>query len=137
MSQQSLVPQPLVNSVNITLISSSSVFDPIERVLFEKEALRLGRQVKTATDNNEQSELQDTPQAFFVASVALETGNNNNKITDAEATVEIKNQQQDGTSPFPAAPSQPIQKISPVWFKSKVVSRIHAEIWLKGGQVNI
>jgi pSer/pThr/pTyr-binding forkhead associated (FHA) protein len=38
----------------------------------------------------------------------------------------------------PLTPLEPItdaKETDPVWFKSKVVSRAHAEIWLKDGQV--
>jgi hypothetical protein len=93
-------------SILIRLIHSSSVADPIERVLVEREALRLGRQVKAP---------EETQKIFFQLSTSEQIASASpQKEAGANSTVSIA---------------------SPVWFTSKVVSRIHAELWLRAGQV--
>lgn len=98
-------PHTHTTEVHLRLVTSSETHT---RILSDRGSLKIGRQVKT-------------PQEKLVG-----TG----EMTDLEQETIHK----DGaiaSDPIPTIPST----LTPVWFKSKVVSRSHAEIWLKDGQV--
>lgn len=115
--------QSLFNrAVRIRLVTLS---ESVERTLVERVSLKLGRQVKSAQeklqmkiggplDNNELNN-----DAVHKRSIDSST-----VPTDAEPV-----------KPQSAPHSKPNNTIETVWFKSKVVSRSHAEIWFKDGQV--
>jgi hypothetical protein len=125
MSEESL-ELPAKASVSISLVPISSTRTSNHRVLFERQVLKLGRQVKAMEEKMaaaiSDADPGDDPisvpgigtlaKAFFKASVAAVTAG----------------------QPESSKPTES-QAIEPVWCKSKVVSRIHAEIWLKDGHV--
>ena len=121
MSQESLnQPMQTPVSVNLKLVpSNTSNFPTLQRVLYEKEFLKIGRQVKSAEEKAAALSSQANPATQ--AEVEPETPDAPAAFFQNAAPEEQK----------PQHTSQP----DPVWFKSKVVSRIHAEIWLKDGQV--
>lgn len=98
-----------MESISIRLVTKQ---DTVERLLAERVCLKLGRQVKT-------------PQEKLLSQLGIE-----NEIEGNDATIrdveDLKKVEQK---------SENTDKVSPVWYKSKVVSRAHAEIWLKDGQV--
>ncbi|KAH6602329.1 hypothetical protein BASA61_001202 [Batrachochytrium salamandrivorans] len=200
---------------------SSGIFDPIERKMYERVSLKLGRQVKSpqekveatniaaqamsiatsvatgqsrisrtsssptpitsaslaawraaltpapmiATNSNfsEQASLSpfDHARAFFLGPVnsQLKTGAYHSMTTapTTAATSVLVNTDMRGAKPITPMPigeeispatatlptppqpdalsALPSKTVETVWFKSKVVSRIHAEIWLKDGQL--
>jgi pSer/pThr/pTyr-binding forkhead associated (FHA) protein len=77
----------------------------IDRILQERVYLKIGRQVKTAQE---------------------------------KMLTQLVIDDQDLKPLTPLSSVDPVidaKETDPVWFKSKVVSRNHAEIWLKDGQV--
>ncbi|KAJ3320790.1 hypothetical protein HDV06_004801 [Boothiomyces sp. JEL0866] len=120
MSNDSSSPDIQLNkqAILLKLITDKEI---IERVIPEKVTLKIGRQVKS-------------PQEKLLAQLA--------GTEDAQDTVR---QRTDSTptafansvpsSPEKTGPASTNQNTEPVWFKSKVVSRSHAEIWLKEGQI--
>ncbi|KAI8924060.1 hypothetical protein BC831DRAFT_465298 [Entophlyctis helioformis] len=156
----------------------------VERVLYERVSLKLGRQVKSpmekaaaaaaaasasattttttaataltlggrpSTSNAQQSQPAspvsplDQARAFFLGSVAAQLKEPATSPTSpttaigaspAAASSTVAAGSDDATSPLAKSrPALPEKHAEPVWFKSKVVSRTHAEIWLKDGQV--
>ena len=107
--------------------------DSIERTLVERVTLKLGRQVKSA-----QEKLQGK------IGEILDVNSNNIEVNN-DTVHRPSNEAADGNAsndtppplvkPQSAPHSKPHNTIESVWFKSKVVSRSHAEIWLKDGQV--
>lgn len=85
------------------------------RILKEKEFLKLGRQVKGA----------EIPHLHFKEPAEIE-------IPNAVAVFEASTQIPGNEAPVTRGDDEPLENL---WFKSKVVSRVHAEIWLKGGHV--
>jgi hypothetical protein len=122
------------SAVQLRLISLNGM---ISRILKERVSVKLGRQVRTA-----QEKLQ--------AQAQEQNQNNNNpaeSIGDGELnarpdTTLDETMFHNSSINTPAEEMKaPVDKLNntdecAVWFKSKVVSRAHAEIWLKDGQVN-
>ncbi|KAI8902793.1 hypothetical protein BC833DRAFT_616325 [Globomyces pollinis-pini] len=129
LEQHTTIRRPDKQTIVVKLITHN---DTIERVLQERIGIKLGRQVKSPQDK------------------AL------GQLVSAEAENQEARQTNDTTPMNPALPgdlipSQFANSVEPnekyeipveeknsteaVWFKSKVVSRSHAEFWLKDGQI--
>jgi hypothetical protein len=106
--------QMSLNSLELRLTLTSTSTD-ITRSLVEKQSLKLGRQVKSDPEKDKAKDL-------FNAAVTQELAAGDTlTLTGKEAKALLETKEDN----------------SAVWFKSKVVSRIHAEIWLREGQVFI
>jgi hypothetical protein len=134
---QSPIPSPPISpAIFLRLITP---FETIERPLVERATLKLGRQVKSAQEKmmqkidaapvleNSRSGLDDTLRAPL-------NPNPTNFPQTSSATTGGTNPNQQSEKPQ-SAPTVKDNAVPAVWFKSKVVSRSHAEIWLKDGQV--
>ncbi|KAJ3271606.1 hypothetical protein HDV01_006476 [Terramyces sp. JEL0728] len=93
----------------------------IERVIPEKVTLKIGRQVKSPQEKL-LSQLGGTEEAQDTV----------RQRADSTPTAFANSAP---SSPEKAGPASSNKNTEPVWFKSKVVSRSHAEIWLKDGQI--
>ena len=117
------IHQSLMNrAVRLHLITSS---ESIERTLAERVTLKLGRQVKSAQEK-----------LLGKAGEQLENSELNND-TVRKRSIDGTYPDADTQEPQSIPHSKTINTISSLWFKSKVVSRSHAEIWLKDGQVGL
>jgi hypothetical protein len=120
-------------TVHIQLVTQN---ESIERVLHERIHVKIGRPVKSA---QEKLLLQMAAQEKAADSIPsptspIEAGNQDTMRIKGDSNVVFMNAPGPGISPSKEVPEE-IVSIDPVWFKSKVVSRSHAEIWLKDGQV--
>jgi flagellar biosynthesis regulator FlaF len=99
-------------------------------------SLKLGRQVKSAQEKlqGKLGEMLDSN----TNNIQLNNDTVHQRSNEASSAVD-GNASYDTPLPLvkpQSAPhSKPHNSIESVWFKSKVVSRSHAEIWLKDGQV--
>jgi hypothetical protein len=119
------IHQSLINrSVRLRLATSS---ESIERTLVERVTLKLGRQVKSAQEKL-QGKIEDQLENSDVNNDTVHRRSIDVSFPDADTQAII-------LKPQSASHCKPINTIESVWFKSKVVSRSHAEIWLKDGQV--
>jgi hypothetical protein len=124
----------LGTTVHVRLITETDI---IERNLVDRVHVKVGRQVKTVQEK-------------LLLQLAAEEGNQETPVdgmnqdtlhplrTDAQAAIQTTFMNApNGASPEkPASPtSNTVSNNEAIWFKSKVVSRSHAEIWLKDGQV--
>jgi hypothetical protein len=106
-------PQP--STVHLVLTTAN---DRIERVLYQRIHVKIGRQVKSPQEKLAAQEQEISP---------IEANQDTIRVKDAVFL----------NAPSPAQMKElDTISIDPVWFKSKVVSRSHAEIWLKDGQVS-
>jgi hypothetical protein len=120
-------------TVHIQLVTQN---ESIERVLHERIHVKIGRPVKST---QEKLLLQMAAQEKANDSIPsptspIEAGNQDTMRIKGESNLMFMNAPGPGMSPTKEA-AEEIVSIDPVWFKSKVVSRSHAEIWLKDGQV--
>jgi hypothetical protein len=113
--------------VHLQLITQN---DKLERVLYERIHVKIGRQVKSP---QEKLSIQLSNQGLESPISPTEPGNQDTIRVKTDANVFLN------APPPPTGKPEitDITSIDPVWFKSKVVSRAHAEIWLKDGQVMI
>lgn len=128
-----------------------SPFDPIEMDLSDGVSVKLGRPVRGA----------DVPTSPEEANPVISPSQSSNPQTDSTPSEAYASSPSSSSSPIKQEPfsadvslSSPIDRhatavtrsspvaASPkkitrnVWFKSKVVSRTHSELWMKNGQVN-
>lgn len=68
---------------------------------------------------------QENPAAAAATGLDVNESGSDKPHSDDEKRIQLVSQRKEGAA------------LEPVWFKSKVVSRSHAEIWLKDGQVSI
>ncbi|KAJ3066127.1 hypothetical protein HDU98_010552 [Podochytrium sp. JEL0797] len=151
----------LLPHTDATRTTPPAQFDPERRDLFEGTVLKIGRQVRatevpesgaiaavlssgpTAEDApmvieppHTESDLPspDHPMALSPLTPLLDTRGRAATSTAespvSSAAVEVLLAQPGGQQPL-----VPTKRIEYVWFKSKVVSRGHAEMWLRDGQV--
>ncbi|KAI8852985.1 hypothetical protein BC829DRAFT_440295 [Chytridium lagenaria] len=145
----------LINYKDPTRKDPSASFDPIEKQMGEGHILKIGRQVKpTSGDLAATNPVVDEPSpttpntespvvllSTAMASLTL-------RGATAGATGAGVSEQGSNAAPTPVdAPSSPLmgvtEKLPPLpgkvvehaWFKSKVVSRNHAELWMRDGQI--
>ena len=91
-------------------------FEPIEKNLVEGMVIKLGRQVKT----------EDPP--LSLQSQELNEALDRTNLLDSSANVDAATK--------PSSPGKTtVNFVEREWFKSKVVSRVHAELWFKDGLV--
>ncbi|KAJ3312277.1 hypothetical protein HDV04_003298 [Boothiomyces sp. JEL0838] len=119
MSNDTTTPEIQTNkqAILLKLITDKEI---IERVIPEKVTLKIGRQVKS-------------PQEKLLAQLAGTEDGQDTVRQRADSTPAFANSVP--SSPEKGGPASTNQNTEPVWFKSKVVSRSHAEIWLKEGQI--
>ena len=117
MSNGNQAQTPSNNQCSVACLRLTTSTEVIERNLYDRtrETVKFGRQVKTA---QEKLQGQTPPE-----------GNEGFETVSGQAGVTLST----------ALSSQIAQTAitntsEPVWFKSKVVSRSHAEIWFKDGQ---
>lgn len=124
MPEDSISPLLTRSTVQLRL---GTVTETIERVLYERVNLKIGRQVKSAIEKQGALDQPVSPPPII-----------SNVDQENVDTVRIR---ADSTPVHPTFMNAPEEKTAPIanaesiWFKSKVVSRSHAEIWLKDGQV--
>jgi hypothetical protein len=113
-------PNASSKAIAIKLITNS---ETIERLIPERVVIKIGRQVKS-------------PQERMLGQLGLLEQENNETAHNTKIdTAAFSNRLPE--LPDKAAPqtSKLQSQVEAVWFKSKVVSRSHAEIWVKDGHV--
>ncbi|KAJ3417123.1 hypothetical protein HDV05_006982 [Chytridiales sp. JEL 0842] len=107
----------------------------MERELIEGASIKLGRQVKS----NEPSTAVSPSNAVGLPSPADASPNlgapNRPSIGEEGGTTPVSATPRDTVVGVNGLPPLPKKTVENVWFKSKVVSRCHAELWLRDGQV--
>ncbi|TPX30391.1 hypothetical protein SmJEL517_g06043 [Synchytrium microbalum] len=117
-----------------TRTTPSSAFDPVDRELVDGVVLKLGRQVRSPanapTNTGAGSLSSPTPATVAAPSVVadgtLQQPPSPGAILAGNVNSTPSNQEQRGG-----------KIIDNIWFKSKVVSRSHSEMWVKDGQLYI
>jgi hypothetical protein len=107
------------STVHIKLRTSSD--EVHSRTLQDRVAIKIGRQVKANMDKNQSNQINKDAML-----------SSNELIRQLDDAPKMNIAQEDTA----VAVNPPKLDTEPLWFKSKVVSRSHAEIWLKDGQVN-
>jgi hypothetical protein len=141
-------PQQAVMRVHIQMYTdpartvAPSYFEPFSKDLIEGSTIKLGRQVKPS----DASPVTAAPQNEAPQLPASAPASDSNEMQDLEMsstppasdTSMIQSAAPTASAPVPtsAVSARKNSKIiEKVWFKSKVVSRCHAEIWFHEGQV--
>lgn len=106
--------------------SMPHLFDTVEAELDDLLVVKLGRPVKSKEEKERERQQQGES----------DDGNNQEGDNDAAASAKAEASAQPSGS-MTVAQGKNGRTIQYVWFKSKVVSRTHAEIWLKDGQLYI
>ncbi|TPX38809.1 hypothetical protein SeMB42_g06495 [Synchytrium endobioticum] len=109
-----------------TRTTPSSPFDPLDRELFDGVILKLGRQVRSPGDvgggGPSVANYSDSSQPRFDPNLLQSI---------------VSPSRSSATAPLREHLARGGKIIENIWFKSKVVSRTHAEMWVKEGQLYI
>lgn len=119
------IPPEPKKSIQINIITTN---EEITRVLRDRVCLKIGRQVKSPQEKLATGNL---PQDDSPTSPASPGGMNDIETIGAGFSTPIGNRQK---LPSPDSSTEKLEDLA-IWFKSKVVSRAHAEIWYKDGHV--
>ena len=124
-------PETQKKSIQINI---KTPFEEITRVLEDRICLKIGRQVRGPQDKLASLAISESPVQNGQMSPSSPTQANEaetpNTGYNTPATV------RGSAPPSPESSNEKLENLS-IWFKSKVVSRSHAEIWFKDGHVSI
>jgi hypothetical protein len=125
-----------------------SPFDPIEMDLSDGVSVKLGRPVRGADvptspeddkpvispSHSSNAQTDPTPSEAYVSSPSSSSSPIKQEAFSTDASLSSPLDRH--TTAVTRSAASPVKKITRnVWFKSKVVSRTHSELWMKNGQV--
>ena len=120
----SQIPAEPKKSIQINI---STPVEEITRILQDRVCIKVGRQVKSPQEKMANLAIGGLNQDISASSPV----SNDIETIGTGFTTPISNRQK---LPSPESSTEKLEDLA-IWFKSKVVSRSHAEIWYKDGHV--